>query len=147
MTPNQNFLDMFGNPVNVGDTIVYPAAAGSSAAQMSVAEVSQIIPIVPKDPKNPECRVGHTQTGTKIDQTDRVLFQRRVPGAPSETVTSTYGNRTYSYEKFPHEYDPDRMYILRVKRVREGSDDFEQQARTGVVLKNIDRIVVVTGLV
>lgn len=145
--PSQKFLDMLGNPINVGDTVVYPAAAGSSAAQLHTAVVTEIVPISPKDPLDPSCAFGYTSTGTGIDSTRRSLVRRQVPGTDViETAHTGITGYAYTSRRYQFEYDPDRLFLLRVRRVKKGLSDPAGKERPGVMLKNIDRVVVVTSL-
>ena len=40
------FVDHFGQPINVGDQIVYPVVYGSSGAELAHAVIDRIVPLV-----------------------------------------------------------------------------------------------------
>lgn len=139
------YLDLLDNPVAVGDIIAYPAASGSSAAQMHQAVITELIPIYPNAPG---LFRGRTRTGTKLDNIDRPLFSRHTD-AYTETTRRDYQTGidkiVRNYEREP---DPARAYILRVKRYDQSSlPNHYQKPRPGVIVRNVDRIIVITSLV
>lgn len=121
-------LDMLGNEVRVGDLIVYPTAQGSSSAQMNFADVEAIDDIV-KLPSG---------TWTLHCYRNRQHPTVYMPQGVHEQTGPTYRDRKF----IP---DPDRSYVLRVLKLDNYYAGYSKPKVT--ILKNIDRVTVVTGII
>jgi hypothetical protein len=121
--PN-NYTDYLGNPVSVGDTIIYPVQQGSSAANLAAGEVIAIEDIIPRDPSDPYCTEGHLHR----DRNQQYPPMRRIAGV--------WDDRQLKMRR-----RDDKAYMLKVRR-----DPEWQGGNKQVTLKNVDRVVVVTRL-
>lgn len=119
-----NYTDYLGNPVRVGDTIVYPVQQGSSAANLTMGEVIAIDDLIPEDPSNPYCCDGYLHR----DRNQQYPPTRRIAG-------------TWDRDQRKFLRDDSKAYMLKVRR-----DPKREGGNKQVTLKNVDRIVVVTGL-
>lgn len=117
-----NYTDYFGNPVRVGDTIIYPIQRHSTAADLSMGEVIAIDDIIPRDPSDPYCCDGYLYR----DRDKQFPPERRIAG-----VWDRDQRKWFRCD--------DKAYILQVRRI--GSEGNKK-----VYVKNVDRVVVVTEL-
>lgn len=120
--PN-NYTDYLGNPVHVGDTIVYPVQQGSSAANLTTGEIVAIDEIVPDEPWNPHCTTGQLHR------------DRNQQYPPTRSIAARWDRDACKLYRLD-----DKAYMLKVRR--HDSDGNKQ-----VTLKNVDRVVVVSSLV
>lgn len=117
-----HYTDYLGNSVHVGDTIVYPVQQGSSAANLSMGEILAIDDIIPRDPSDPHCCDGYLHR----DRNQQYPPTRRIAG------------RWDRDERALVRLD-DKAYMLQVRRL-------DSDGNKKVHIKNVDRVVVVTGL-
>lgn len=136
------YTDYLGNPIAVGDKIVYPTQVGSSAANMNLAEVVEILDLIPKSPGDLSDSSAYLQLDLKkAYPPDRKITTKFIPDDPQPAD----GNKWYLTGE--HRRDDSKAYILRIKKLRESySSAWLQQDRI-VMLKNVDRVIVVTGMV
>lgn len=126
------FIDFLGNPINVGDVVVYPTASGSSSAQMNLALVDTIDPIVELGPNE----FVHQSQLKKKDPT--------LVSYPRKWVSGPGGSRTKRVNA------PERAYRLAVKKLADadsvfGTAVYENPERR-FYITNVDRVVVVGEL-
>jgi hypothetical protein len=129
------FTDFLHNPINPGDVVVYPQAAGSSSAKIQMGRVLAIDPMV----KRPDPRYG-----------EQVFYESKQP-KPGEYVSGprwpgqTFRNQaTGDWDFVP---DNSKAYRLRMQRL-EWDNDLGVWTEDGhpVWILNVDRVTVVTGL-
>lgn len=127
------FLDYIGNPISPGDIIVYPTAVGSLSADMNMARVEVIDPIVP-DP-----------SGNGRFCYDSMKFK---PSHATVPFPTKLGARN-SNGQYASVDAPERAYGLKVKKLYEGRWRYGRSGYDNpdrmFTLRNVDRVVVVTG--
>jgi hypothetical protein len=126
-----NFTDYLGNPVHVGDIIVYPYTVGSSSAALNTAVIESIDDIIPDNPSDPYCTTGRLHK----DRSEKWPTPRNIVGSSydPDAVHPGFPSRTGRYRR-----NDAKAYMVKVKKSDTGKS---------VTLKNIDRIVVVSSLV
>lgn len=117
-----HYTDYLGNPVSVGDTIVYPVQQGSSAANLSMGEVLAIDDIIPRDPSDPYCCVGYLHRD----------LNKQYP--PRRDIAGRWDRDERRFLRLD-----DKAYMLQVRRL-------DSDGNKKVHIKNVDRVVVVTRL-
>lgn len=133
---NTPFTDYLGNPINDGDVIVYPTAAGSSSADMNVAVVKEIDPIV-----------------EELGSPSLYCYASMRTKANHATVpfpTNNVENDDPNGPKWKRVPAPERAYGLKVRKLKDGRREFgklsfENPERI-FTLRNVDRVTVVTSL-
>lgn len=132
MTPSPvPFTDYLGNPINAGDTVVYPTASGSSSATMNLAVVDSIDPII----ESPDGR-GHIHE-SQLSKPD--------PTTVSYPTRRWHEDGEWKSERLPH-----LAYRIAVKKLRDGTRTWgalkDENPERRFYVTNIDRVVVVTSL-
>lgn len=132
---SQQYTDYLGNPINVGDVIVYPIKSGSSAADLNTALVIAIDDLIPVNPHDPtSTRAYARKDRAKADPPSRSIPKRWV-----------YGKSTGSYGDAHR--DDSKAYMLTIQRLREGaSGHVVGHPQRKITLTNVDRVVVVSSL-
>lgn len=131
------FTDYLGNPIAVGDIIIYPTAAGSSSADMNVAVVKEIDPIVEE--------LG--RPGSYCYESMRHKPGHATVSFPMKTVPNPEEGGQPRTILVPA---PERAYGLKVRKLKDGTRDFgaysyENPERL-FTIRNVDRVTVVTRL-
>lgn len=136
------YTDYLGNPIAVGDTIVYPTCSGSTAADLNLGQVTEILDLIPKNPSDPKDTKAYLQADLKKQyQPNRWIATRFIPDDPQPTDSNKW------YRKGTSVRDDSKAYVLRVRKLRSGyNSQYIEQDRASMV-KNVDRVVVVTGRV
>lgn len=136
------YTDFLGNPIAVGDMIVYPACSGSTAADLNLGQVTEILDLIPKNPSDPNDTKAYLQIDlNKQNPPSRRICTRFIPDDPQPADAHRW------YRKGTSERDDSKAYVLRVRKIRSGyTSEYIEQDRASMV-KNVDRVVVVTGRV
>lgn len=136
------YTDFIGNPIAVGDTIVYPTCSGSSSAEMNMAVVEEILDLTPHRPQDLSKFSAYLQSDLrKAHPPQRTIATRFIADDPQPAGQSRWF-RAGKYER-----DDSKAYALRVRKTRDGyKKSWSPQDRL-VMLKNVERVVVVTGMV
>lgn len=131
---SQQYTDYLGNPINVGDVIVYPIKSGSSAADLNTAIIVAIDDLIPVNPQDPtSSRAYAIKDRRKADPA-----ARHIPMRWTYTINAPYGDAVR---------DDSKAYMLTVQRIREGaSGHVVANPQRKVTLTNVDRVVVVSSL-
>lgn len=129
------YTDYLDNPIAKGDVIVYPTASGSSSAELNTARVVDVVPIYPVDPNDETCRRGFTQED--LDK-GRDYGGRDIVGKWVKRADLQSGSGDYLR-------DDSKAYLLRVVKLNRSKSIWIHSERT-VLLKNVDRVVVVSKL-
>ena len=141
-----DFIDYLGNPIREGDYYTHPVANGSSAATLNFGRIAKIIPLV---------QVIRGQ-GRKVWTLDE--YANRSEPTEYRPIVGTRRRTGPTHRDFVWEPDMRYAYVVRSMRLdhvitnRDG--DYENWQRgwrfndapKGRILKNIDRLVVVTDI-
>lgn len=112
------YTDMLGNPIAVGDVIVYPMQYRSTAATMHMAVVTHIYPVVP------------VHENAVVGWWPKDLARPEEARVPKPMVTHVVDGKKV--------YDPSKAYLIHGHKY--GTEDY-------MYLRNVDRCVVVTDLI
>lgn len=133
------YTDYVGNPIKVGDRVVYPVKTGSSAANLVLARVVDIIDIHPENPSDLEHDLGFTDEDIRQGKTKsweaRKIASRWIakPGHPNGPV----GDRQRA---------DDKAYILKVQRLQDGWGGWMRVNTDKITtVHNVSNVVVVEG--
>lgn len=136
------YTDYLGNPITVGDTIAYPTCSGSSSAWINLGYVAEILDLIPHNPSDLEDCTAYLQDDLKKAHPPRRLIATRfIPDDPQPPTASKW------YRKGINERDDSKAYVLRIRKLRDDLGSAWNQQDRLVMLKNVDRVIVVTGMV
>lgn len=136
------YTDYLGNPIAVGDKIVYPTQVGSSAANMNLAEVVEILDLIPNNPSDPDDASAQLATDARKAYSPRRLIATKfIPDDPQPANAGKW-YRTGTFVR-----DDSKAYVLRIKKLRDAYSSQRIQENRINMLKNVDRVIVVTGMV
>jgi hypothetical protein len=130
------FTDSLGNPINVGDRIVYPTQQGSSSARMSYAYVDRLIALV-------EAPGMWVSTGTNS----------RTPWVREDQVDKQGWTSQYPARDVDNRVIPEKAYIIGTRPARkvllpDGKVviALDRNGRRGTIQHN-QKVIVVNSLV
>lgn len=133
------YTDYVGNPIKVGDRVVYPVKSGSSAATMVLAKVVDIVDIHPEDPSDLENRGGYTDDDIK---------NGRYPRGRTRTIPARWLPNP-EHPNGPvgiHQRADDKAYILKVQRLQDGWGRWMRVKKDKITtVHNVTNVVVVEG--
>ena len=133
------YTDYLGNPIAVGDIIAYPTCTGSSSADMNLAVVTEILDLIPNYPNDLTKNTAYLQSDLKKQPPPRRhITNRFIPDDPQPANGSKW------FLQGTYERDDSKAYVLRVRKLRDGYANRYRQQDRAVILKNVERAIVVT---
>lgn len=126
----KKYTDAFGNPLKPGDLVAYPVCLNSSGSQLKLSEIVWIEDLVKMYPNDPTDDRGYRYSQRLLKPTSRVAYH--------------LVGKMDGINFIP---DESKMFVMRVRRIRDGYLQDADDINTEVLIKKVDRVIRVTDMV